>query len=548
MKPRPYQQEAIQKVCDAYRNGDASTLLVLPTGTGKTIVFSHLADLAKQGRVMVVAHREELIDQAAHKINMVTGMVADIEMADRSVDPNSFHQSKVVIASVQTLIAGMNGKGRMTKFKPEDFSLLVFDEAHHIGAKSWQRVLDWFSGNKQLKVLGVTATPNRHDKIAMGEWFDSVAYEYTLEQAIGDGWLVPIEQRVVEIEGLDYSAIRTTAGDLNSRDLADVMEQEHHLHSIATPTLEISAGRKTLMFVPSVKCAERICEILNRHQDCARWICGKTPKQERRDLIAGYSSGEFQIMVNVGCLTEGFDEPGIELIVMARPTKSTSLWMQMIGRGTRPLTGVVDSVADTSGSRHAAIARSDKPVLEILDFSGNAGRHKLISAFDVLGGRYPQDVRDKAKDIAATTAGRAQDIEAILEEAEEELRKEREEKRQREVAKRARLRAKVKYSSRKINPFDALDIAPPSDTGTYQEPPSEAMSNLLMKQGVDPDGLTYNEAKKLCGTIVQRLKAGLCTIKQAALLGRYGYGSNFTREQASGLIDRIKANGWKKPE
>ena len=146
------------------------------------------------------------------------------------------------------------------------------------------------------------------------------------------------------------------------------------------------------------------------------------------------------------------------------------------------------------------------------------------------------------------TAGRAQDIEAILEEAEEELRKEREEKRQREVAKRARLRAKVKYSSRKINPFDALDIAPPSDTGTYQEPPSEAMSNLLMKQGVDPDGLTYNEAKKLCGTIVQRLKAGLCTIKQAALLGRYGYGSNFTREQASGLIDRIKANGWKKPE
>lgn len=546
MKPRPYQVDAIQAVCESFKHHQSS-LLVLPTGTGKTIVFSHLADMAQHGRVMVVAHREELVDQAAAKITTITGSPPEIEMAERSVDTMQFHQSKVIVASVQTLIAGMGGKGRMTKFSPYDFSLLVFDEAHHLGAKSWQRVLDWFKGNPKLKVLGVTATPNRHDKLAMGEWFGAVAYEYTLEQAITDGWLVPIRQRMVEVQGLDYSAIRTTAGDLNSKDLADVMENEHHLHAIATPTLEMAAGRKALMFVPSVKCAERMCEILNRHRDCARWICGKTPKQERRDLIVGYANKEFEIMVNVGCLTEGFDDPGVELIVMARPTKSTPLWMQMIGRGTRPLPGVVDDVPDLADARTAAIAQSNKPTLEILDFSGNAGRHKLCSAFDVLGGRYPQDVRDRAKENAARTAGHAQDIEQSLEQADEEIRLEREEQRKRAVAKRSRLRAKVKYSSRNINPFDALDITPPVDGNIYDQPLSEKMEGLLLKSGVDPDGLTYNEAKKLCATIVQRHREGLCTVKQAQLLRKYGYGNNYTKAQASALIDKIKANGWRRP-
>jgi superfamily II DNA or RNA helicase len=299
--------------------------------------------------------------------------------------------------------------------------------------------------------------------------------------------------------------------------------------------------------VPSVKCAERLCEIFNRHQDCARWICGKTPKQERRDLIAGYSSGEFQIMVNVGCLTEGFDEPGIELIVMARPTKSTSLWMQMVGRGTRPLPDVVDTATDSNEGRQSAIASSPKPYLEILDFAGNAGRHKLVSAFDVLGGRYPQDVRDRAEANAARTAGPPLDIESALEEASEQVLKEKEEQRQRDVAKRARLRAKVTYNTKKIDPFDALDIVPPVNEFGYIDPPTDKMLDLLAKQGIDGSNMSHAAARQLCGTIVQRFKSGLCTVKQANLLSKYGYGSDYTRVQAGKIIDKIKANGWRRP-
>jgi superfamily II DNA or RNA helicase len=546
LKPRPYQTDAMDQIIQQFTEVQ-STLLVLPTGTGKTIVFSMLADMAKRGRVMVIAHREELIDQAARKITAITGSQPDIEMADRSVDTLSFHQSKIVVASVQTLIAGMGGKGRMTKFSPDEFSLIIFDEAHHIGSPSWGRVMEWFKKNTSTKFLGVTATPNRHDKLALREWFETVAYEYTIEESIEDGWLVPIRQQVVEIEDLDYSAIRTTGGDLNTKDLANVMEKEHHLHSIATPTLEVADGRKTLVFVPSVKCAERLCEIFNRHLDCARWICGKTPKQERRDLIAGYASGEFQIMVNVGCLTEGFDEPGVELIVMARPTKSTPLWMQMVGRGTRPLPGVVDDGVDSPDSRKTAIASSPKPYLEILDFAGNAGRHKLLSVFDVLGGRYPQDVRERAMKNAARTAASPQDIEEALEEASEELLKEREEERQREAAKRARLRAKVTYNTQKIDPFDALDIVPIVNEFGNVNPPTDKMLDLLAKQGIDGSSMSHAAARQLCGTIVQRFRSGLCTVKQANLLSKYGYGSDYTRDQAGQIIDKIKSNGWRRP-
>ena len=181
------------------------------------------------------------------------------------------------------------------------------------------------------------------------------------------------------MDGLDYNQVRTTAGDLNARDLAAVMEKEHHLHAICTPTLEIAGTKKTLVFAASVAAAERMCEIFNRHKPCARWLCGKTPKADRRQMIAGFAAAEFNILVNVGVLTEGFDDPGIEVIVMARPTKSQALWIQMVGRGSRiaPARWIAWL---PPGSGEPRLRTATSRTAWSLTFAGNATRHNPDSS------------------------------------------------------------------------------------------------------------------------------------------------------------------------
>lgn len=550
MKNRPYQNTACDSVLNEFRAGIKSTLVVMPTGTGKTVVFSSLVGRARKGRVLVLAHREELINQAAKKIQAVTGEYPDIEQADRRADESVFNKSKVIVASIPTLVAGMGGATRMSRFEPGEFSFVVIDECHHVESKSWQQVVKWFQKNPELRMCGFSATPKRHDNKALGNTFESVAYEYSIQQAIADGWLVPIRQTMVEVSGLDYSSIRTTAGDLNGKDLAQVMEQEHNLHSIAMPTLEISNGRKTLVFAASVHAAERLTEVMNRHKDCARWISGKTPKDERKSILDGFAEGDFPILVNVGVLTEGFDEPGIQCIVLARPTKSPALWQQMVGRGTRTLPGTVDSptLCDSPEARSEAIAQSSKPYVEIIDFAGNAGRHKLLSAFDLLGGKYPNEVVERAKE-KAKKAGGAVDVEEVLEKTQEEIEAEREEERNQRLAERARIKASVKYKTKNIDPFNALDIHKPIfDVTGYTPVPTERQQQMLLKQGIDPSGMSRDDAQRLILEIITRYTDGKCTFKQATVLKKYGYSTDVKKEEATQIIDRIAANGWRKPD
>ena len=544
MKPRPYQQQAMASVCREFQE-NSSTLVVMATGLGKTVVFANLLAKATRGRVMVVAHREELVAQAAEKIQAVTGIYPEIEMAESKASESVFSKKNVVCASVQSLIAGRKGRGRIEKFKPDEFSLVIFDECHHIQAASWQRVVNHFKQNTQVKILGVTATPKRHDGKALGATFDTVAYEYGLSEAIPDGWSVPLKQQVIEVDGLDYNQVRTSAGDLHARDLAQVMEKEHHLHAVCTPSLEIIGDRKALVFAASVAAAERMCEIYNRHKPCARWLCGKTPKQQRREMIAAYAAGEFNILVNVGVLTEGFDDPGIEVIVMARPTKSQGLWIQMVGRGSRALPGVVDGKS-TPEERRDAIAASGKPHCLVIDFAGNATRHNLVQAVDVLAGTDTKpEVIKKAKELAR---GRGEVSPAeLLEEAEEELEKEAQRKREAEAARRLKLKAKVKYRTRNIDPFKMLDIQPAPETGEFVREPSEKQADILSRNGIDASALTWNQAQDIVKTIITRSQQGLCSIKQMNLLRKYGVdAARLTRHQAGAKIDAIKENGWRR--
>jgi len=539
---RPYQAAAVDGIFDAWRTS-RSTLLVQPTGTGKTVTFAHVIKRMPSGRALVLAHREELIFQAADKIEAVTGAKPDIEMAEMRADHAMFGKARVVVSSIQTQCAGRNGDSRMKRFDPQEFSLLVVDEAHHATAPTYRRVLEHYGQNQALKILGVTATPDRHDEQALGQVFHTVAYDYELLDAIHDGWLVPIHQRSVVVDGLDYSSIRTTAGDLNGADLARVMEYEETLHAIASPTLELAAGRKTLVFAASVAHAERLCEIFNRHRtECARFVTGTTPKDERRGMLADYAAGKFQILVNVGVATEGFDEPGIQVVVMARPTKSRALYAQMAGRGTRPLPGLVDG-HDEGAARLAAIATSGKPACEIIDFVGNSGRHRLITTADILGGNYSDKVVARARAKAEEADGAAVDMAEALVSAEQELAEAR------ERARRAAIRAKARYSCQVVNPFEVFHIEPWRERGWDKgRQPSERMLALLERNGIDTRSLTFTQANQLVGEIIHRYETEQCSYKQARLLARFGYPTDVPFAEASNLIDALAKNGWKRPD
>ena len=425
MRLRDYQEAAADGVFTAWAD-HTSALAVLPTGLGKTVLFAEIIRrMHERGcRAMVLAHREELITQAADKIQRVTGLEAQIEMGEYHVQTYFGQMPPVVVSTVQTHCAGGDGLGRMSKFDPQDFGLVVIDEAHHATAGTYRRCIDWYRQNPACKVLGVTATPDRADEAALGQVFDAVAYEYGVLEAIQNGWLVPIEQQMVTVGSLDFSGVRTTAGDLNQGDLAEVMENERNLQGIAAPTVEICGDRRAIIFATTVEQAERLSEILNRYKpDKARWLCGKTDKEDRRRMLADFKEGKIQYVVNVGVLTEGFDDAGVQVVVMARPTKSRALYAQMAGRGTRPAEDIAGQLGDlpTAAERCAMIRASCKPSCLIVDFCGNAGRHKLCCTADILGGNIDDDVvAEVARRVREN--GKPVDMTAELEKVKAEVR------------------------------------------------------------------------------------------------------------------------------
>ena len=542
---REYQRQAVDAVFREWESVP-STLVVAPTGCGKTILMCEIVRRVFPRRTMILAHREELIFQAQDKVERFSGVPADIEMADHRAEEDQvfYARPRVVVSSIQTQNAGGDGMGRMGKFDPWRFGFLIIDEAHHATAKSYRRVIDYYRQNEDLRVLGVTATPDRADEEALGQIYDTVAFDYEILDAINDGFLVPIQQRMVEVERLDFSKIETTAGDLNGAQLARVMEFEAVLHQVVTPTVEIAGDRRTLVFASSVAHAERMADIFNRHRpDRAGWICGKTPKDERRRALRDFADGRLQFMVNVGCLTEGFDDPGVELIAVGRPTKSRSLYAQMVGRGTRPLPGVVDGL-DTPDERKAAIAASAKPHLEVLDFVGNAGQHKLMTTADILGGRLSEDVVEMAT-YRARELGIPVPMADLLSEIEQEER-ERLRRKAAEEARRTRLKAQAEWQAKTVNPFDVLQITPRAERGWERgKQLSEKQRAVLLKQGIDPDGRPYHECKQVLDEIFGRWDRGLCSFKQANVLKRYGYPPDLSRSDAHTVLDALARNRWK---
>lgn len=515
MKLRPYQNTAVANAINEL-SGNDSTLIVLPTGAGKTVVFSNIAKhFMAHGRVMIMAHREELIRQAAAKIKQIVGYQPAIEMANEWSNEDGFMKPRIVVSSVQTL-----STGRVMRFNPQDFSLLITDEAHHATSDSYRKVYSHML-SRSCKHLGVTATPDRADEKALGVIFDSVAMNYELPDIIHDGWLVPIRQKLVTITGLDYSDVKTTAGDLNQADVAAAQADEEVLQSMCSPIIKMSGDKKTIVFAtPGSKkgegdddgfhIAERMTEILNRYKpDSARRVSQDTPKPERRQMLQDFSMGRFQYLVNVGVLTEGFDEPTVEMVAITRPTKSRSLYSQMIGRGTRPLPGVVDR-HEHADERRKSIDASAKPHVEVLDFVGNSGRHKLVTTADILGGNYEDEVIERAKKIAEEN-DESIDVSEILKKLDDES-KEWKRKKFREM-----IIANAAYKVTYVDPFDVFDLQPVREREWDKgRPPTVNQIRALERLGIPTKDMTRSKAARVLDEAYRRRDEGLVSYRQIA--------------------------------
>ena len=561
MQLRSYQNWCCDRIMQKLTvEGSRSTLVVLPTGCGKTIVFASIADAWEQGRVLVLAHREELIFQAFEKIKAVTGQVPEIEMADMKASSGSgfLGQSKFVVASVQSICQ----PSRLERFSPSDFGLVIVDEAHHcvLANKTYGRIVRHFQQNAELRILGVTATPDRADEEALGQVFDSVAFEYGIAEAIHDGWLVPIDQQFAVVEALDFSKVRTTAGDLNEGDLEAVVMEEGPLHKVVDSTIQYAGKEPTLVFAVSVAHARAMADIFNRHaklEGTGQAVClhGETPREVRRETLREYAERRFQFLVGCGLFLEGFDAPAISVVSMARPTKSRSLYAQAVGRGTRTLPGVVDGV-ESAAERVQAIATSGKPRLLVLDFVGNSGRHKLVTCADILGGNYSEAIIEDAVEAmrrgggprrVLDELGNAEERETEAKRKAEEAKRRREEAEARRRAERQAVVGKAVVRTESVDPF-GHDSLPERGAGfeKHGDMATEKQVEWLRDQGINAVGWTKAQAGKRIGELMDRYRLGGCTEKQAKKLREFGENPDgMSRNKASALLDLIAARGWK---
>lgn len=439
-----------------------STMIVAATGTGKTVIAAHTAKrhLESGGwRVLILVHRDELIRQTVKTLKKtMPGLTVEVEQGTTYARPASprCNYGRVVVASVQTLWQ----ERRLDRFPEAEFSLVIVDECHHAVTSNatYSFILKRFW---LAKILGITATPDRQDRRALGQLFESVAGVYDIVDARNDGWLVPIIAQQLFVEGYDLSRVKVSNGKLNERQLAEVLTEEKPLQGIVDPVVDLSnrvnrwgSRRPTLVFAASVDHARLMADMVNRRHDkegtgrAACIDCELTPTAERRRTIAAYRSGDVQFLFNFGTLTEGFDAPETRIVVIARPTKSRALFTQMVGRGTRPLEEIVAllNAATCPEERRRIIAESSKPGLLVVDPVGIGHHHKLaLSTPDILGGWYDYQTLQRAKQNIAAKGGRG--------DVHEEVAKAKQEILARKLKAREDVVVKVKYRTAGYDPF-----------------------------------------------------------------------------------------------
>lgn len=527
---RYYQREAYDAVL-ASLGSNRSTLTVMATGLGKTQLFSAISK-HWPGHVVVLAHRDELVDQARKRLEAMTGEYVEVEKAEQVAS----RRTRLVVGSVQSF-----NKKRLERLGRDRFSLVIIDECHRAVTASYKRVLDFFH---EAKVLGVTATPDRSDEKALGEAFDDVAYTFDIADGVDAGYLVPFgDCKSVILDKLSLDAIGKSGKDFNEQELD--IEMAKHVEGIVQKTLALEPHRIGIAFFPGVRSADLAAKRFNEFKpNSAAFVSGTTDELERRRIMADFKAGHIQYLCNCDIASEGFDAPLVSLIVQGRPTKSRSRYAQYVGRGTRVLPGVVDRYEGRglARERREAVAQSRKPDLVILDFVGNSDKHELATPVDVLGGNYSEAEVKAAKKYVKNGAKAGE----ALERARREL------KAMADAVAQAKAKVTAKVSA--FDPFRVLGLTM-KDEDRYADRfggPSATPGQLttLGKFGVPQDELNQlskRAAAKLIDKCVGRMKHGLCSYRQLRQLQRFGVTQLDVRfDRAKAALDYIAQKGWGK--
>jgi len=494
---RPYQQEAhdcIQAGWQQWRR----QLAVMPTGGGKTILFAKLAASTLPERTLILAHREELLQQAVEKIQKATGIFARLE---RGPERAGMH-AQVVVSSIQTMAR------RKAKWPRDHFSLIVVDEGHHILSDTYLKTLERF--HDHARILAVTATPDRGDKKNLGKYLQNVAYETTLVDLILQGYLSRIRVKTSPLE-IDMTGLRKVQGDYDLNDIAHKLSP--WLGQIADEIAAECWDKKTMVFLPLVALSKNFTGLLNARGIECRHVDGAS---DDRKAVTGWFSkaGKGTCLCNAMLLTEGYDEPSVDCIVPLRLTQSRALYSQIIGRGTR--------ISPDTG----------KQFLTILDFLFVTHDHSLV----------------KPTHLIAADQEEAQEIERAISAGEKDLLQARESASKAREQKLAQRLAEVRHKPK--GTFDALEFClaihdPQLATfvptmSWHTEPATEAQLRILEKNGFWRESITgKGHATAILDRLFARRSLGLATPKQVNMLRKWGHANPEleTFESASRWID-----------
>lgn len=500
--------EAVEKSFQQY----GKTLIVMPTGSGKTLTFSALAQRMQPARTLILAHREELIQQAVDKLFRTTGIEADVEKAESHAGLGA----TVVVGSIQSLMR----EKRRERWPRDHFGLVVVDEAHHALADSYQGVLNHFTPH--AKVLGVTATPDRGDKRDLGKYFDNLAYEVSLLDLINQGHLCRINIKTIPIK-IDLGSVKTVAGDYDAGDLDESISR--YLYEIAKAIYEHAAFRKVLVFLPLIKTSLAFIEICKALGMAAEHIDGMSP--DREEILVRFTRDEFDLLSNAMLLTEGYDEPSVDCVVCLRPTKVRSLYSQMIGRGTR-------------------IAKGKQNLL-VLDFLWMHEKHDLVKPASLIAktesvGNEMQVILDKGEEV---------ELEQLqlmaIDRIEERLETESEAKKQREDKLKEALKENAGREKRFVDAMEFFTSLREIENAEYtpqfqweHDKPSEKQLMAISRLGINPASVTCKgHASKILDRAFFRTKMKLATPKQLMWLRKMKHPSaeTATFEEAKAFLD-----------
>lgn len=558
---RPYQEQSVLNVENTLSNGKRSALVVLATGCGKTIVFSSIIEneVSRGGRVLVLAHRNKLLEQAHDKLLASCGI-------DAHYDGKKGGNDKVVISSVQA----MSRDTRLENYPDGYFSMIVVDETHHIASPSYKKIVDHFSS---AKIVGVTATPVRGDHKDVSEMFDETCYEYNMLDAINDGYLSPLHIKKCPIE-IDISGVHLQSGDYAPGELGEALDP--YLIKIVKEIKRVANDRKTIVFVPLVSTAKKLSAIFNDEGFRSEYVSGE--RKESDNILKDFENGDYNVIVNACLLTEGYDCPSIDCVVNLRPTKSESLYLQIIGRGTRLSQGKENCL--------------------ILDFLWQDNGRGQLNAQDVVLNETPEmkmvmekiarrgeeldllELQKKAKDSLVEEREKAL-AEAIRRANEATLQKQKEDS-EKASLKRYLYDYAVKKSSSTGKPINSINavIRPNKNTmvlyncasgellkaktnnktlhildlAEYEpmyssdaEKPTNGQLDLISKFGIPLDFvICKGHAGDIITTMLSRKNRGLSSYKQIDLLSKRGFNNVqfYSSHECEAIIQSLKRHNW----